>query len=148
MPERSEELLTAGFNNLEKHYRDVQDVEFTIEQGRLYLLQTRNAKRTALSSVKTAVDMVREGMIDREQALLRVDPEEITQLLVPQFAADLMSQDELAERLVATGAGSVAGGCLGAGVLRCRRCPKTWPAGESRSFWSAPKPSQTTFTAS
>ena len=60
MPERSEELLGLA-SNLEKHYRDVQDVEFTIEQGRLYLLQTRNAKRTPLSSVKTAVDMVREG---------------------------------------------------------------------------------------
>ena len=111
MPERSEELLGLG-SNLEKHYRDVQDVEFTIEQGRLYLLQTRNAKRTPLSSVKTAVDMVREGMIDREQALKRVDPEEITQLLVPQFAADL-SEGELAQRLVATGAGASPGAASG-----------------------------------
>ena len=111
MPERSEELLRLA-DNLEKHYRDVQDVEFTIEQGRLYLLQTRNAKRTPLSSVKTAVDMVREGMIDREQALNRVDPEEITQLLVPQFAADL-SREELAERLLATGAGASPGAASG-----------------------------------
>ncbi len=111
MPERSEELLTLA-GNLEKHYRDVQDVEFTIEQGRLYLLQTRNAKRTPLSSVKTAVDMVREGMIDREQAIQRVDPEEITQLLVPQFAADL-SQGELEGRLVATGAGASPGAASG-----------------------------------
>ncbi len=111
MPERSEELLSLA-SDLEKHYRDVQDVEFTIEQGRLYLLQTRNAKRTPLSSVKTAVDMVREGMIDREQALKRVDPEEITQLLVPQFAADL-PDDELAERLLATGAGASPGAASG-----------------------------------
>ncbi len=111
MPERSEELLGLA-SNLEKHYRDVQDVEFTIEQGRLYLLQTRNAKRTPLSSVKTAVDMVREGMIDREQALKRVDPEEITQLLVPQFAADL-SEQELSKRLVATGAGASPGAASG-----------------------------------
>ena len=111
MPERSEELLRLAAN-LETHYRDVQDVEFTIEQGRLYLLQTRNAKRTPLSSVKTAVDMVREGMIDREQALKRVDPEEITQLLVPQFAADL-SPEELAERLLATGAGASPGAASG-----------------------------------
>ena len=111
MPERSEELLRLA-SNLEKHYRDVQDVEFTIEQGRLYLLQTRNAKRTPLSAVKTAVDMVREGMIDREQALKRVDPEEIMQLLVPQFAADL-SQDALAERLLTTGAGASPGAASG-----------------------------------
>ena len=111
MPERSKELLSLA-SNLEKHYRDVQDVEFTIEQGRLYLLQTRNAKRTPLSSVRTAVDMVREGMIDREQALRRVDPEEITQLLVPQFAADL-SEAELSERLLATGAGASPGAASG-----------------------------------
>ena len=111
MPERSEELLRLA-SNLEKHYRDVQDVEFTIEQGRLYLLQTRNAKRTPLSSVKTAVDMVHEGMIDREQALKRVDPEEITQLLVPQFAADLL-EDELSKRLLATGAGASPGAASG-----------------------------------
>ena len=111
MPERSQELLGLA-DNLEKHYRDVQDVEFTIEQGRLYLLQTRNAKRTPLSAVKTAVDMVREGMIDREQALKRVDPEEITQLLVPQFAAD-MTEEELEKRLLATGAGASPGAASG-----------------------------------
>ena len=111
MPERSEELLGLA-SNLEKHYRDVQDDEFTIEQGRLYLLQTRNAKRTPLSAVKTAVDMVREGMIDRVQALKRVDPEEITQLLVPQFAAD-MSTEELEGRLLATGAGASPGAASG-----------------------------------
>ncbi len=111
MPERSKELLRLA-SSLEKHYRDVQDVEFTIEQGRLYLLQTRNAKRTPLSAVKTAVDMVREGMIDRERALKRVDPEEITQLLVPQFAADL-PEDELDKRLLATGAGASPGAASG-----------------------------------
>ena len=111
MPERSKELLSLA-SNLEKHYRDVQDVEFTIEQGRLYLLQTRNAKRTPLSSVRTAVDMVREGMIDREQALKRVDPEEITQLLVPQFAAGL-PEEELSGRLLATGAGASPGAASG-----------------------------------
>ena len=111
MPERSEELLSLA-SNLERHYRDVQDVEFTIEEGHLYLLQTRNAKRTPLSSVKTAVDMVHEGMIDRAQALKRVDPEEITQLLVPQFAADL-AEEELEARLLATGAGASPGAASG-----------------------------------
>lgn len=66
---------------LEKHYRDMQDVEFTIERGKLYMLQTRSAKRTAAASVKVAVDMVKEGLISKEEALLRVDPNQINQLL-------------------------------------------------------------------
>ena len=111
MPERSDELLRLAAD-LEKHYRDVQDVEFTIERDRLYLLQTRSAKRTPLSAVRTAVDLAREGLITRRQALNRVDPEEITQLLVPQFAADL-SDEELAGRLVATGAGASPGAASG-----------------------------------
>ena len=115
MPERSVELLGLA-SDLEKHYRDVQDVEFTIEEGRLYLLQTRNAKRTPLSAVKTAVDMVKEGMIDRAQALNRVNAEEITQLLVPQFASGL-PQEELEEKLLASGAGASPGAASGKAVF-------------------------------
>ena len=66
---------------LEKHYRDVQDVEFTIEDGKLYLLQTRTGKRTAQAAVKIAVDMFKEGMIRKDDAILRVEPEQIDQLL-------------------------------------------------------------------
>lgn len=66
---------------LENHYRDMQDIEFTIERGRLYMLQTRNGKRTANAAVKVAVDMVEEGLISKEEALLRVDPASLDQLL-------------------------------------------------------------------
>lgn len=66
---------------LEKHYRDVQDIEFTIEHGKLYMLQTRNGKRTASAAVKIAVDMVEEGIITREEAILRVEPASLDQLL-------------------------------------------------------------------
>jgi pyruvate,orthophosphate dikinase len=66
---------------LEAHYRDMQDIEFTIENGKLYMLQTRNAKRTAAAAVKVAVDLVREGVISRDEALLRVEPEQLDQLL-------------------------------------------------------------------
>jgi pyruvate,orthophosphate dikinase len=66
---------------LEKHYRDMQDIEFTIEKGRLFMLQTRSGKRTAAAAVKIAVDMVNEGLISKEEAILRVTPEHITQLL-------------------------------------------------------------------
>jgi pyruvate,orthophosphate dikinase len=72
-------------NNLEKHYRDLQDIEFTVEKGKLYMLQTRNGKRTARASVKVAVDMVSEGLISKEEALLRVDAEQINQLLHRQI---------------------------------------------------------------
>jgi len=70
---------------LEKHYRDVQDVEFTIENGRLYLLQTRSGKRTAQAAVKIAVDMVHEKLLTKEQALLRVEPGSLEQLLHPRL---------------------------------------------------------------
>jgi pyruvate,orthophosphate dikinase len=70
-------------NRLEKHYRDVQDFEFTIQEGKLYMLQTRNGKRTGKAAVKIAVDMVREGLLSPQEALLRVDPEQLNQLLHP-----------------------------------------------------------------
>ncbi len=70
---------------LELHYRDMQDMEFTIQQNKLYMLQTRNGKRTGLAAVKVAVDMVKEGIIDREEALLRVSPDQLDQLLHPMI---------------------------------------------------------------
>jgi len=70
---------------LEKHYRDLQDMEFTIEHGRLWMLQTRNGKRTAAAAVKVAADMVKEGLINKEEAILRVSPEQIDQLLHKQI---------------------------------------------------------------
>src|SRR5690242_697744 len=69
--------------NLEKHYRDVQDFEFTVQEGKLYMLQTRNGKRTGPAAVRIAVDMVNEGLITKEEAVLRVDPQQLDQLLHP-----------------------------------------------------------------
>lgn len=71
--------------NLEKHYRDMQDIEFTVEKGKLYMLQTRNGKRTTRAAVKVAVDMVQEGLITKEEALLRVEADQINQLLHRQI---------------------------------------------------------------
>jgi pyruvate,orthophosphate dikinase len=73
---------------LEKHYKDTQDMEFTVEDGKLYMLQTRNGKRTAQAAVKIAVDMVAEGLIDKETAVTRLEPSQIDQLLHPMFDAD------------------------------------------------------------
>lgn len=72
-------------NRLEKHYHDMQDMEFTIEHGKLFMLQTRNAKRTAMAALKVAVDMEMEGLVTKEQALLMVEPKQLDDLLHPQF---------------------------------------------------------------
>lgn len=80
MPKAYEQLLQTC-NDLEKHYREPQDVEFTIEHDRLYMLQTRAAKMNAIAMVKTSVDMVNEGLITKEEAILRINPEELEQLL-------------------------------------------------------------------
>ncbi|MCR4399611.1 MAG: pyruvate, phosphate dikinase, partial [Syntrophomonadaceae bacterium] len=79
------EQFTRTCKILEDHYRDMQDIEFTVERGKLYMLQTRTGKRTAAAAVKIAVDMVEEGIISREEALLRVDAEQINQLLHRQI---------------------------------------------------------------
>ena len=73
------------YKKIEVHYKDMQDIEFTIEKGKLYILQTRNGKRTALSSIKIAVDMVNEGLITKEEAILKVSPNQIEQLLHPRL---------------------------------------------------------------
>ena len=72
-------------DRLEKHYHDMQDMEFTVEEGKLFMLQCRNGKRTGAAAVKMAVDMVAEKLITKEQALLRVEPEQLNQLLLPQL---------------------------------------------------------------
>ncbi|MCS6873618.1 MAG: pyruvate, phosphate dikinase [Acidobacteriota bacterium] len=84
MPEVYKQLLEVT-NLLEKHYRDMQDIEFTIENGKLYMLQTRSGKRTGAAAVRVAVAMFREGLIDKETALKRVSPEQIDQLLHPMI---------------------------------------------------------------
>ncbi|WP_394269519.1 pyruvate, phosphate dikinase [Qipengyuania sp.] len=80
--------LTAVFDLLEKHYADMQDIEFTVQQGKLWLLQTRSGKRTAKAALKIAVDMVGEGLIDERTAILRVDPMALDQLLHPTLDPD------------------------------------------------------------
>ena len=75
-------------NTLENHYKDMQDMEFTVEDRKLYMLQTRNGKRTAAAAVKVAVDLVKEGLIDKDTAVMRVEPDQINQLLHPVFDAD------------------------------------------------------------
>jgi pyruvate,orthophosphate dikinase len=86
MPQVYEEYMGYA-EKLEKHYKDMQDMEITIEEGKLYVLQTRNGKRTAHAALKVAVDMVGEGLITRQEAILKVDPKQLDQLLHPAFDA-------------------------------------------------------------
>lgn len=84
MPELADQLFDI-LHKLEKHYRDMNDTEFTIEQGKLWMLQTRIGKRTAAAALKIAADMVEEGLITKEEAVQRIDPDQLDQLLHPQF---------------------------------------------------------------
>ncbi len=95
--------FVAIADKLEKHYGDMQDMEFTIEDGKLYMLQTRNGKRTAQAALKIAVDLVNEGMATKEEALLKVDPKQLDALLHPQFdAAALKAAKPVAKGLPAS----------------------------------------------
>jgi pyruvate, orthophosphate dikinase len=98
---------------LEKHYKDMQDVEFTIERGKLWMLQTRNAKRTAKSAVKIAVDMANEGLITREQAVQRVTPDNVDSFLHPQFDAKAMAEAEKNGTFFAKGVNASPGAAVG-----------------------------------
>ncbi|MEM9607274.1 MAG: pyruvate, phosphate dikinase, partial [Actinomycetota bacterium] len=100
------ELMTVA-QRLEDTYRDAQDIEFTIERGRLFLLQTRTAKRTGQAAIRTAVDMVDEGLIDRDEAVRRISPERLDELLHP-----VVQPDDTAVRLV-TGLAASPGGATG-----------------------------------
>ena len=84
LPEAYAQLL-ATIRRLEEHYRDMQDIEFTVEEGKLFLLQTRTAKRTAAAALRAAVEMVEEGLISKEEAVARIDPAQLDQLLHPMI---------------------------------------------------------------
>jgi len=98
---------------LERHYRDMQDVEFTIERGKLWMLQTRDAKRTAQAAVRIAVDMVQEGLITREQALLRVSPDQVDFFLHPQLEKGSVKRAKLAGDRIASGLNVSPGAAVG-----------------------------------
>jgi pyruvate,orthophosphate dikinase len=100
MPEAFEQLEKV-YQTLEKHYKDVQDIEFTIEKNKLYMLQTRSGKRTARAAVKIAFDMLNEGLIDKRTAVLRVAPEQVDQLLHPMIDP-ASSYDAIAKGLPAS----------------------------------------------
>ena len=112
MPKAYKEFM-AITARLEKHYKDMQDVEFTIERGKLWMLQTRNGKRTAKSAVKIAVDMANEKLITKEQAVQRVSPDNVDSMLHPQFDHTAMDNAEKTGKFFAKGVNASPGAAVG-----------------------------------
>ena len=113
-------------DRLEKHYKDMQDMEFTIEHGKLYMLQTRNGKRTAQAALKIAVDLVAEGMIDEKEAVLRVEPNQLNQLLHPNFDQKKLKS----AKPVAKGLPASPGAATGKVVFTAQKAQELANAGE------------------
>jgi pyruvate,orthophosphate dikinase len=104
-------------HKLEEHYKDMQDMEFTIEKGKLYMLQTRNGKRTAQAALKIAIDMVEEGLITEKEAVLKVDPAQLDSLLHPQFNPESLKNAEV----IAKGLNASPGAATGRVVFTAER---------------------------
>jgi pyruvate,orthophosphate dikinase len=122
--------LEVTYQTLERHYRDMLDIEFTVQEGTLYILQTRSGKRTAAAAVRIAVEMVDEGLIDRELALLRVDPAQLDQLLHPGFDAKAKARATKGGRLIAKGLPAAPGACVGKAVFSAEAAEQWAARGE------------------
>ncbi len=108
MKEVYEQFVSIA-KKLENHYKDMQDMEFTIENGKLFMLQTRNGKRTAQAALKIAVDLVNEGMISKEEALMKVEPKQLDQLLHPNFDAESLKNGKVVAKGLAASPGAAFG---------------------------------------
>lgn len=129
MPEVYAQLESTA-RQLEAHYRDVQDVEFTVERGQLYILQTRTAKRTAPAAVRIAVDLVKEGVLKEREALGRIAAEDVTQVLMPRFDPEAKAQAVSGGNLLAQGVGASPGAASGVVVMDPDRAVERAEAGE------------------
>ena len=108
MPDIYKQFVETA-DKLEKHYRDMQDIEFTIEKGKLFLLQTRNGKRTAKSAINVAVDLVNEGLITKEEAIMRVEPNQLDQLLHPKFEDKSLKEAKVLAKGLPASPGAASG---------------------------------------
>ena len=125
MPEVYNQFCEVA-HNLETHYRDMQDMEFTIENGKLYMLQTRNGKRTATAAIKIACDLVDEGMISKEEAVCMVEPKQLDALLHPQFDAKALK----AAKEIGTGLAASPGAACGKVVFTAEEATEEGKKGE------------------
>jgi len=120
MPDIYEQFVSVA-NQLEDYYRDMQDVEFTVERGKLWMLQTRDGKRTAAAATKIAVDMVHEGVISKEEAIMRVDPDVVDQLLHPYFNPEAKFDARESGELLAEGLNASPGAGTGIAIFEAHR---------------------------
>ncbi|MEE9216796.1 MAG: pyruvate, phosphate dikinase, partial [Anaerolineales bacterium] len=130
MPEAYAELESIS-DHLERHYREVQDVEFTIEHNKLWMLQTRDSKRTAQAAVRIAVDLVDDGMITREEAVTRISPDQVDFFLHPQFDLEIMKAATNQGRMLATGLNVSPGAAVGQVALDADKA-EAWAKDEGR----------------
>lgn len=118
-------------NKLEKHYKDMQDVEFTIQEGKLFMLQTRTGKRTGLAAVKLAVDMVNEKMISPKEALMRIEGDQLNQLLFPIFDLKTKAKAKTITKGLPAGPGAASGQVVFTAVVA-----EDWKKRARKLFWS------------
>ncbi len=130
MPQIYEQLVRVS-DLLERHYKDMQDVEFTVERGKLWMLQTRAGKRTAKAAVKIAVDMAKEGIISKEEAIMRVTPEQVEQLLHPRFDERAKEKAKAEGRYLAKGLNASPGAATGIAVFDADTAEELGKKGES-----------------
>jgi pyruvate,orthophosphate dikinase len=131
MPEAYQELIDIA-ERLEKHYREMQDMEFTIEEGRLWMLQTRDGKRTAQAAVRIAVEMSEEGLISQEEAVLRVTPDQVDFFLHPQFSLESVQAAREMGQMLASGLNVSPGAAVGVVALDADLA-EHWAKNEGRS---------------
>jgi len=124
------ENLVDVCSKLEKHFQDMQDTEFTVQRGKLWMLQTRNGKRTGFAAIRIAIDMVEEGLIDEPTAVMRIDPEAVTQLLRPVFNADVKARALKDGRALAVGLPAGPGAAAGKIALTAARAAEMVKRGD------------------
>ncbi len=134
MPEVYDQFVDIC-GRLEKHYRDMQDMEFTIQDRKLYMLQTRNGKRTAAAALKIACDLLDEGMISEKEAVCMIDPKQLDALLHPQFDAKALKAASPIGHALPASPGAACGR-----IVFSAEDAVEWPAGARRSSWSVWKP--------
>jgi pyruvate, orthophosphate dikinase len=120
LPEAYQQFL-RNVDTLERHFKDMQDIEFTVENGRLWMLQCRSGKRTGHAAIKIAVDFVADGLCTKEQALLKVEPDHIKQVLHPTFPPGILNSPEYKENIVAVGLAGGPGAAVGKLVFSTKK---------------------------
>jgi len=130
MPE-AYKIFVENVDKIERHFKDMQDVEFTVENGKLWMLQCRNGKRTGVAALKIAIDLVNDGICDKHEAILKVEPDHIKQLLHPNFTAEALDSEDYKTKVFATGLAGGPGAAVGKIVFTTKKAEESKEKGES-----------------